>query len=83
MKIWKKWIDHLRMKANDCDSKERDGGLKEHFINGIHHNDMMTEIIREPTAVKKSLLNSYIGGLKSQGTESSKGHLKHPEKTKN
>ena len=40
-------MGHLRIKENECDYKEIDRRLKELFINGIHDNDMMPEIIRE------------------------------------
>ena len=42
-------MDHLIIKANKCEYKERDGSLKEQFINEINDDDMMTEIIRELT----------------------------------
>ena len=36
-------MDNLRMKANECDYKEKDRKLKEQSMNGI--SEMMTEII--------------------------------------
>ena len=35
--------------------KGKDRRLKEKFINGINDNDMMTEIIREMTAIQKTI----------------------------
>ena len=29
------WMDHLRIKPNECNYKEHDKELKEQFINGI------------------------------------------------
>ena len=34
--------------------KDKDRILKEQFINGINEDDMMTETIRELTAIKKT-----------------------------
>ena len=42
----------LRIKANECKSKENDTSLKEQFIYGKENNAIMAEIIREVTAVK-------------------------------
>ena len=35
------WIGCLRVKANECEYKEKDRRLKEQFINGINNYDMM------------------------------------------
>ena len=47
-------MDHLRIKANKCEYKERNGRLKELFISGINSDDIMTEIIRE-----LAVINNY------------------------
>ena len=46
------WMDCLRMKGSEFEYKD-DRGLNLQFINGIN-SDMMTEIIQELTAVKKT-----------------------------
>ena len=47
-------MGHLRVKANECKYEERDRRLKTiQFINGIN-DDMMTEIIRELSVIKKT-----------------------------
>ena len=43
-----------RIKANDCEKKEKDWRLKEQFINGINNDNIITDIIQELTAVKKT-----------------------------
>ena len=43
-----------RIKVNEYRYKERGRRLKEQLINGINNNEMMTEIIRELRAVKKT-----------------------------
>ena len=64
----KEWMGHLRGQY-----KERDGRLKEQFINGINDN-MMTEIIWELTAIKRLL--KYQGNRFLVGTKGwkCKGH---------
>ena len=47
-------VGYLRIKANKCGEKEKDRKLKEQFTNGINDDDMMTEIIRELTTIKKT-----------------------------
>ena len=44
----------LRIKAKECGYIERDGRLKEQFINSINDEEMMTEIIIEATAIKET-----------------------------
>ena len=48
------WMGYLRLKANECEYKEKDRRLKEQFINGINDDEMKTEIIWELNAVKKT-----------------------------
>ena len=43
----------LRVKASDCEYKEKERMLKEQLINGINDDYMMTEIIRELAMIKK------------------------------
>ena len=43
----------LGIKASECWYKEKNRSLKEHVINGINNDDMITEIIRELPAVEK------------------------------
>ena len=60
------WMGHLRIKANECGYKDKDRKLKEQFINGINYNDMMTEIKRKLTTIRrpmKSLVNKQRVGL--------------------
>ena len=40
------WMGHLRIKAVECDCKEKDTMLKEQFIHSINYNDILTEILR-------------------------------------
>ena len=47
-------MDYLRIDANKCIDTQRGRRLKEQFKNGINNDDMMTEIIRELTAPKKT-----------------------------
>ena len=66
---------HLRIKANEYGYKEKDRKLKEQFIDGINDNDMMTEIIRELTAIKKTNeipVTKYSMGQKGRGTKGPK-----------
>ena len=51
------WMGHLRVKANECECKDRDKRLKEQFI--INDDEMMTEIIKELAIIKKT--NEIIG----------------------
>ena len=51
----REWMGHLRMKANKCSYREKHIRLKEHFINGIHNDDMITEVIRKLIAVKTTM----------------------------
>ena len=53
-KSTKEWMSHLRMKANECGYKEKERRVKEQLTNGIHDDDMMTEIIRELTTIEKT-----------------------------
>ena len=48
-------MDHLRIKANKYEYKEEGRRLKEQFINCINDGDLITEIISELTAVKKTM----------------------------
>ena len=48
------WMDHQRLKANECGYKEKEKSLKVHFINGISDDEMMIEIIRELTVIKET-----------------------------
>ena len=57
---WPLWI-----KANECRYREKDRRLKEQSINGTNNDSMMTEIVRELTAVKqpvKSPVRKYLLG---------------------
>ena len=45
---------YLRMKTNEGKYKEKDRRINEQFINGINDDEMMTEIILELPAVKKT-----------------------------
>ena len=45
----------LRIKASEYECKEKDRQLKKQFMNGITNDEIMTEIIRELTAVKESI----------------------------
>ena len=45
-------MGHLRIKENEGVYKEKDRSVKEQFISSINDSNMMTEIIRELTAVK-------------------------------
>ena len=49
-------IDCLRLNANECKYKERGRRLEEHFINRINDDDMLTEIIKELSVIKKKLM---------------------------
>ena len=46
------WMFYLRIQVNEFDCKEKDRRLKEQFINGINNDNIMTELIRELTAIK-------------------------------
>ena len=46
-------MGYLRIKENKCRYIKKERRLKEQLMNGIN-NDMMTEIIRELTAIKKT-----------------------------
>ena len=48
------WMGHLSIEESECDYKEKVRKLKELFINGMNDDDMMTEIIRELTTIKKT-----------------------------
>ena len=50
----KEWIDHLRVKASECNYKEQNSRPNEQLINGINDDNMNIEIIRELTAIKKT-----------------------------
>ena len=47
-------MGHLRIKSNKCGYKEEDRMLKEQLINDIKNDDMMIELIRELTTIKKN-----------------------------
>ena len=47
------WMDHLRIKANECNYKECVRQLKEQFINGINDEIMTAEIMKELTTIGK------------------------------
>ena len=47
-------MGHLRIKGNEFGYKEKDRRLKELFGNDINVDDMIAEIIRELTAIKKT-----------------------------
>ena len=46
-------MGYLRIKANKHGYKDKDIRLKEQFINGINDHDMMTEIMKELTSIKR------------------------------
>ena len=48
------WMGFIRIKENKYSYKEKDRRLQEQFINGKTDNDMMTNIIRELTTIKKT-----------------------------
>ena len=48
------WMGHLRVKANECEYKERARMLKEQLINGIGDNDMMAKIMKNSIMIKKT-----------------------------
>ena len=50
----KEWMGHLRIKTNKCGYQQEDRRLKEQFINGIKHEDVMAEIMRDLTTIKKN-----------------------------
>ena len=50
----KEWIGHLGKKLNEYGYKKRGLRQKEHIINGISDDDVMTEIIWELSALKKT-----------------------------
>ena len=45
----------LRIKSNECNYIEKDRRLKKQLINGINDADMITEAIRELTAIRKTI----------------------------
>ena len=47
------WMSRLRLAALECNYKETDRQLKEKFIHRLNDNDIMVEIIRELTKLKK------------------------------
>ena len=47
-------MGQLRLKANECGHKEGYRRIKEQFVNSISDEEMMIEIIREPTAIKET-----------------------------
>ena len=47
-------MGRLNLAAVDCNYKDIDGQLKEHFIHGINDNEMLAEIIREITKAGES-----------------------------
>ena len=57
-------------------NKEKDSRLKELFINGIN-DDIMTEVIRELTAIKKTNEIPSEQVLAWPGKSRHKGHRKH------
>ena len=46
------WMGRLRMKGAECEYKEDDSHLKEKFMNGINDDVIMSEIMKELTAIK-------------------------------
>ena len=38
------WIGHLKVKANECEYKQRNRRPKEQFINGTNEDDIMTKV---------------------------------------
>ena len=60
---------------------ERGMRLKEQFINGINDDDMMTEIIKEVTVIKKDQQNNRWTGVelgkKSRNEKSTKSTTQH------
>ena len=50
-------MGHPRIKANKCKYKKKIEGSKNNYINAINHDaaddDMLTEIMRELTVIKK------------------------------
>ena len=58
-------MGQLRIKANECNYQEHHGWLKEQFINGISDRTMISEIIKELTAVKtpvRLLVSRFMPG---------------------
>ena len=51
---------NLRVKANKYEYNERDGQLKEQFINGINDKEMMIEIIKELAAIKNEIVSDQV-----------------------
>ena len=47
----------LRLAAVECNYKEIDKQLNEQFVHGLYDNDMLVEIIREPTKTEEG---SYV-----------------------
>ena len=43
-------MGRLHIKAEDCNYKEHDRELKNQFINGIHDEEIMQEMIKELNA---------------------------------
>ena len=48
-------MHRLPYKSNEYEYKERDRRLKDKFINGISDGDMITEIIKELTVIKRPM----------------------------
>ena len=48
------WMGRLRLAAVESNYKEIDRQLKQQFIQGLNDNDMLAEIIREPTKAEES-----------------------------
>ena len=68
------WMDHLRINENECGYKEKYWRLIEQLINDIKDDEMMTELIRELTSIKKTNESTNEQVLScarnSQGTKS-------------
>ena len=48
------WMGYLRCEVNEYVYRQRDRKLKEQFLSGIIYEEIMTEIIRELTAIKET-----------------------------
>ena len=53
------WNGSLRIKAKECEYKEKDKRLKEQFINSTNNDDLMTKIKQELMAINK--MNEVTG----------------------
>ena len=52
------WIDHFRLKTNQCVVTKQETADSKAILNGIRDEEMMTEITRELTAIKETNITS-------------------------